>query len=71
MRGQVKFREELAYRKCSEDVHCCWVGGVILLLFATVFLISEGNSQQHSCSELFFTEELRIWSCSWWELPTR
>ena len=71
MRGQVKFREELAYRKCSKDVHCCWVGGVILLLSATVVLISEGNSQQHSWSELFFTEELRIWSCSWWELPTR
>ena len=70
MRGQVKFREELAHRKCSKVVHGCWVGGIIPLLFETVFLISEGSSQQHSCSGLFFTKELSIWSCSWWELPT-
>ena len=69
IRGQVKFREELAHRKCSKDVHCCWVGGIIPLLFETIFLISEGNSQQHSCSGLFFTKELSIWSGSWWQ-PT-
>lgn len=43
MRGHVKFREVLAHRKFSKDVHCYWVGGTIPILFATAFLISEGN----------------------------